>query len=356
MDNIRVSVIMPVYNSKQYLETAIKSVLNQEFEGLELLLADDGSTDGSGDICDKYASDQRVRVFHKTNEGICATRNFAVNHARGEYVVFIDNDDELVPGVLKKNYDLAERYHADVVKYGCSIEESFPDGYVDRRANVFKELCVFTKEESGRFYAAADRDRYFSYIWNGMYRRNWWIENKMEFNISIRCGYEDRVLNYKIFCEAGVQVLNPEIGYRYFQRYDHSTFKKFNRNMLYSCLLSAEAEHSLYQHYKDDKDFHSSWHKKAAEYLTEFLMLLSRADNDMTIEEIVQFMKKIRRNKAFADLIREQSGQELSLTKKGVTRLFAAGRYETLYKISRLYARFIFLKKRLKKHEGSGLK
>ena len=146
MDKIMVSVIMPVYNSEEYLETAIKSVLNQKMEEMELLLIDDGSKDRSGSICDQYESDWRVRVFHKQNEGICATRNFGVDHARGEYLMFIDNDDELTENTVEDNYRLAKQYNADVVKFGCSIEESFKSGFVEKRANRFRQLAVFSRE------------------------------------------------------------------------------------------------------------------------------------------------------------------------------------------------------------------
>ncbi|MBY0757836.1 MULTISPECIES: glycosyltransferase family 2 protein [Sellimonas] len=349
MSKIQVSVIMPVYNSEEYLETAIKSVLDQKMEDMELLLVDDGSKDRSGEICDKYKEDKRVRVFHKENEGICATRNFAVDHAEGEYLVFIDNDDELAADVLEKNYALAKKYDADVVKYGCSIEESFANGYVDKRANVFKKFRVFDREHAAKYYAVAEKERYFSYIWNGMYKKSFWTENHLKFDTSIKCGFEDRVLNYEIFQIAGKQVLNPEIGYKYYQRFEHSTFKKFNRNMLYSCLLSAEAEYELFQHLKSNPDFHSDWIQKSAEYLTEFLMLLSRSDNDMTKSELTDFMRKLRKSKAFRDVQKKGSDKRLSMTKKGVVRLFVKGKYSLLLNVSRVYARFIFLKKRMGK-------
>lgn len=349
MSRIQVSVIMPVYNSEEYLETAIKSVLNQDIEEMELLLVDDGSKDNSGNICDRYQNDPRVRVFHKENEGICATRNFAVEHAGGEYLVFIDNDDELADHVLSENYALAKKYDADVVKYGCSIEESFESGYVEKRANVFKKLRVFDQSKAARYYAIADKERYFSYIWNGMYRRSWWQEHHLKFNTEIKCGFEDRVLNYEIFRLARRQVLNPHIGYRYFQRFEHSTFKKFNRNMLYSGLLSAEAEYGLFQHLKESDDFHSDWIRRSAEYLIEFLMLLSRKDNDMSQEEVAAFMRKLKKSKVFHDVQKKGADQNLPLTKKGVVRLFVKGRYSALLSISKVYVRFIFLKKRLGK-------
>ena len=350
MDKIMVSVIMPVYNSEEYLETAIKSVLNQKMEEMELLLIDDGSKDRSGSICDQYESDWRVRVFHKQNEGICATRNFGVDHARGEYLMFIDNDDELTENTVEDNYRLAKQYNADVVKFGCSIEESFKSGFVEKRANRFRQLAVFSREEAASHYAMAERDRYFSYIWNGMYRTNWWREEKPQFDTSIKCGFEDRVLNYKIFEKAQKQVFNPGIGYRYFQRYEHSTFKRFNRNMLYSCLLSAEAEFRLFEVLKNDQGFQGDWVRKSAEYLIEFLLLLSREDNDMSKEELADFMKKLRVSRAFRSIQKKGIGKNLALTKRMVVSLFAQRRYRALLGFAKVYLKFIYLKRRLGKH------
>lgn len=89
-----VSVIVPVYNVASYLPACIDSVLAQTFADFELLLVDDGSTDGSGDICDDYACrDVRVTVLHQPNAGPAAARNAALDVAQGEYVAFVDSDD-----------------------------------------------------------------------------------------------------------------------------------------------------------------------------------------------------------------------------------------------------------------------
>ena len=96
--NSRVTVIVPVYNTEQYLSQCIESVLNQSFNSFELLLIDDGSKDGSGDICDEYAKkDSRIRVFHKENGGVSSARNLGLDNVLGEWVFFFDGDD-LLPG------------------------------------------------------------------------------------------------------------------------------------------------------------------------------------------------------------------------------------------------------------------
>ena len=92
--NPTISIIVPVYNTEQYLNRCIDSILSQSFTNFELLLIDDGSTDKSGDICDEYArKDERIKVFHKKNGGVSSARNMGLDFARGEWITFVDSDD-----------------------------------------------------------------------------------------------------------------------------------------------------------------------------------------------------------------------------------------------------------------------
>ncbi len=92
---MKVSVVIPVYNVKPYLERCVQSVIRQSYKDIEVILVDDGSTDGSGDLCDKIAgSDQRINVVHQKNQGLSGARNTGIRQATGEYIVFLDSDDE----------------------------------------------------------------------------------------------------------------------------------------------------------------------------------------------------------------------------------------------------------------------
>ncbi|MDE5714476.1 MAG: glycosyltransferase, partial [Muribaculaceae bacterium] len=92
----KISIIVPVYNTEKYLNRCVDSILAQTFTDFELLLIDDGSRDRSGVICDEYvANDPRVRVFHKPNGGVSSARNVGLDNARGEWVMFVDADDEI---------------------------------------------------------------------------------------------------------------------------------------------------------------------------------------------------------------------------------------------------------------------
>lgn len=102
MDKVKISIIVPVYNAEDYLDRCLHSVLEQEFSSYEVILVDDGSTDASSLICDRYSStDPRFITLHQANKGVSAARNAGVNMAQGEYIMFLDADDTLLPFALE---------------------------------------------------------------------------------------------------------------------------------------------------------------------------------------------------------------------------------------------------------------
>ncbi|MFS4469271.1 glycosyltransferase family 2 protein [Maribacter sp. 2210JD10-5] len=97
----KISVIVPVYNAQKYLARCLESIKNQTYENIEVLLINDGSTDSSGEICDKfYQNDERFQVFHKRNEGTSSARNKGLEYASGNYIIFIDCDDYIKPNMF----------------------------------------------------------------------------------------------------------------------------------------------------------------------------------------------------------------------------------------------------------------
>ena len=111
-----ISVVIPVYNKRDYVETCLRSVLNQRFDGLEVVAVDDGSTDESGDICDTLACEYpALRVIHVENGGVTAARRIGVEAARGEYITFVDCDDHMTEGGIEILYKAIEETGADEV-------------------------------------------------------------------------------------------------------------------------------------------------------------------------------------------------------------------------------------------------
>ena len=116
---MKLSIIIPVYNKKRYLEALFDQILVQTFADFECLLIDDGSTDGSGAVCDEFAAkDPRFRVFHIPNGGVSHARNVGLDAARGEYITFIDSDDGIRPGYLENLVACMEKSCADLVISG----------------------------------------------------------------------------------------------------------------------------------------------------------------------------------------------------------------------------------------------
>ena len=117
----KVTVIVPVYNGEAFLRPCVDSILRQTYENLEVILVDDGSTDGSGAICDGYArQDSRVRVFHQENGGVSSARNLGLREATGEYIVFVDADDHVSQSYVSNLMDMPE---ADYAAAGCFAQD-----------------------------------------------------------------------------------------------------------------------------------------------------------------------------------------------------------------------------------------
>lgn len=122
-ESVFFSVLVPVYNVSAWLHDCLDSILDQGWEKLDVVLVDDGSTDESGAICDEYAAkDRRVRVFHKPNGGLMSARRYGVERARGDYILFVDSDDKLLPGVFAALDRAIRESGADCLLYGIRME------------------------------------------------------------------------------------------------------------------------------------------------------------------------------------------------------------------------------------------
>ena len=177
MEHIAISVIVPIYNTKPFLRDCVKSIQAQSgdfAEPYEILLVDDAATDGSGELCDEMAvQDERIRVIHQENQGLSAARNAGIDAAAGRYYAFVDSDDMLCPGYLKKLYDACEAHDAYMAI--CGVEDVTENG---------ESLCpphyseptatgVFVgKELLNNFYSA--NGTYYTVAWNKLYRAEVW--------------------------------------------------------------------------------------------------------------------------------------------------------------------------------------
>ncbi|WP_251198186.1 glycosyltransferase family 2 protein [Anaerotardibacter muris] len=177
-----ISIIIPVYNVRAWLERAVKSLQAQTFSDFELFLIDDGSTDGSGEVCDQLAvRDARIRVIHQENAGAAAARNLAIEQARGEYLYFMDGDDWVDPTALADMYEFAKANDLDLVVTGFYIETYYSDD------KFYQELRnapdrVFASQDEFRQSAHELFDAQLLYApWNKLYRRAYLMEKGIRF-------------------------------------------------------------------------------------------------------------------------------------------------------------------------------
>lgn len=198
-----ISVIVPVYNVEPYLRKCLDSIVNQTYRNLEILVIDDGSTDSSGKICDEYAQDSRVRVFHTENRGLSCARNLGVENAKGEWLGFVDSDDWIEPDMYECLVRRAEETKAEIVECGIR-QERLNKKIIDHR----RTLAVFTGNEA--VYELI-HGRLSTGVMNKLWRRQCFEEIRFPDGKV----YEDIATSYRVFLNAQTVCSIDEIKYHY---------------------------------------------------------------------------------------------------------------------------------------------
>lgn len=159
-----VSVIIPVYNVEKYVEECLYSVINQTYQNLEIIVVDDGSTDGSSDLCDKFSLiDTRVQVIHQQNKGVSAARNIGISKSTGKYITFVDSDDYIDDTMIEK---LVEKAVEDGFVMCGKISTNEKGG--DVRQN-YVGACVRISE--GKYYKRMKKNPDYAVVWGKLYDR-----------------------------------------------------------------------------------------------------------------------------------------------------------------------------------------
>ena len=141
MEDSLISVIVPVYNLMDYLPRCVKSLCAQTYRNLEIILVDDGSTDGTGELCDRLASeDERIHVYHKPNGGSSSARNCGLEHVHGDFIGFVDGDDYIDADMYEKLYDGITRFGVKAAQIGRDE--------IDEDGNALPDICVPPVEET----------------------------------------------------------------------------------------------------------------------------------------------------------------------------------------------------------------
>ena len=209
MINGLISIIVPVYNVEPYLKRCVESILGQTYTNLELLLIDDGSTDGSEELCDYYRKiDTRVRVFHKNNGGVSAARNVGLLECRGEYIAFVDADDWVELIMYQKMIELLEDSNADFAVCNEKRIYSVNNTAVSNHWPGMRNPEVL---EGGDIYKKVLSCS--AVIWNKVFKS--YLLEGLEFNTSMHYG-EDCVFLIDVIKRANKAIIIPEVLYNYY--------------------------------------------------------------------------------------------------------------------------------------------
>lgn len=218
-----ISIIVPVYQVKAYVGECVESLLAQTYANLEILLVDDGSTDGSGEACAAYAfRDNRVRVIHQENQGLSAARNTGLDQAKGEYVAFVDSDDAVMPDYIETLYELLCRYQADIAACGFVRGEMEKIRETAGSDDSIRELCMNSEQMLRQWHGKYKK--WETVAWNKLYRKkilDGMPGTAIRFPIGRR--HEDVLTSHLIVANASRIVLTTRTLYLYRFRRDSIT-------------------------------------------------------------------------------------------------------------------------------------
>ena len=217
-----ISIIVPIYNAERYLYRCFDSILHQKFVDFELLLINDGSKDNSSAICYEYAKcDNRIHVFHKENGGVSSARNWGLDKAIGEYIMFVDSDDYMLPGMLEVMLSTLESKKADLVVCGTTETGGGywrPIADVDYSINQLKENFV-----------SLLHTELLSPPWNKIYKKEIIGSNRFCEDISFG---EDLLFNIQYLEKCENISFIKESPFYHEKENENSLVVKFNRNRL----------------------------------------------------------------------------------------------------------------------------
>lgn len=276
-----ISFIVPVYNVEKYIETCIKSILNQDYQYFEVIIVDDGSSDNSCAIVDDLAkTDERLLVVHKVNGGVSQARNTGLSIARGEYILFIDGDDFIEPGYASFFVSLIERYKCDIAMNTNnftsidSLQVDYEYSYTIKAEKAIEYIYL------GHIFVA---------VWNKIYRRSFLIENNINFNNDIWFG-EGMLFNIEClqFTDK-VAIGNRKLYHQVYNR--ASAMRSFNLESNYCGIRSLKLQKQLWR--KKNKSIENAWTFHYRRFSFNILAGLIRSNIDQDYYEEVEDCKRI---------------------------------------------------------------
>ena len=229
MDDVRISFIIPVYNAERYLEYTVESILRQNYQAIEVILVNDGSTDCSGNICRKIVNrDSRVKYIQQENKGVSSARNVGLKNAVGEYIWFIDSDDDLISGAIDIMMEVVNKQHSDIIIAGMVFHDEIRKKQTVKAVNYSFDFEGV--KEFSNYYIELMNKNYISSLCNKLIKRNLLLENQIYLceNLSI---YEDYCCAMEAIQAAEKVTCVPDLVYNYRLRGNGSLSHRYKKGM-----------------------------------------------------------------------------------------------------------------------------
>lgn len=221
--NPLISIIVPVYNVEKYLDSCLKSLCNQSYKNIEIILVDDGATDNSGKMCDDWTKkDSRIVAYHKKNGGLSDARNYGIPYANGDIIAFVDSDDIVSENMISYLYDLMVKEDADIsicdpAHFYPDKENKFEEGTFTKSFNSEDAICEMLYQTS--FLVSA---------WAKLYKKS--VFNDVLFPVGML--FEDSAVMYKLFYNVNKVAYGNGKLYGYMHRENSITTAQFSKRDL----------------------------------------------------------------------------------------------------------------------------
>ena len=269
-----VSIIIPIYNVEKYLEQCIKSLINQTYRNLEIILINDGSTDKSTKICEKYKNqDNRIVFINKKNGGAASAKNEGLKIAKGDYITFVDSDDFIEPDMIEYMVNTIKKYNSDIIQ--CSFTNLY------KNTERFKQDKIVEQKISSKDFLELFLKKWDSSLfWNKLFKREV-IENV--FVKEGRC-IDDEFFTYKCVINSKSIVTSNKIVYNYRMRKSGVMKSESSQKQI----LKDRVDY-LYERYELVRKIYKDLDKSFLEHLLTYYLIISK---DYYVDEkLLDYMK-----------------------------------------------------------------
>lgn len=238
-----ISVILPVYNVEKYLHKCISSILNQYYDDFELIIVNDGSTDGSLTIIELFANNDKVRIYDQVNGGVSSARNLGIAKSTGKYCCFIDSDDYLEPDYLTKMVDAIESNNVDIACCGVYVGEKLDGSYTTK---VEPETNLKLSKEDA-ILMLFSRKTFYGWPWNKIYKLDIIKNNNIQYDTKLKyCEDEVFVLEYLMQCNSLYFLKDILYHYMYNESSVNNKMAVIDKQFNYNALDRIKADQIAY--------------------------------------------------------------------------------------------------------------